>query len=68
MRSVPSAIFFLMDLSVARMVESMQLVKVQKGAHDILEAGLLGAESGGEESIGVVNCGWLEPYWGAVQT
>ena len=50
------------------MVESMQLIKVQKGADDFLEAGLSGAENGGDESIGVVNCGWLETYWGAVQT
>ena len=25
---------------------------------------LSGAESGGDELIGVINCGWLEPYWG----
>ena len=57
-----------MELRVARMVESMHQAKYRRYPTISWRRVLSGAESGGDESIGVVNCGWLEPYWGAVQT
>ena len=60
--------FVLMEPRVARIVESMHWAKYRRGPKISLRRIFLGAESGGEESIGVVNCGWLKPYWMAVQT
>ena len=60
--------FVPMEPRVARMVESMHREKYRRDPTIYWRRVLLGADSGGDESIGVVNCGWLEPYWGAVQT
>ena len=67
-RSVPSAMFVPMEPRVARMVESMHRAKYRRDPTIYWSRVFLGVESGGDESIGVVNCGWIEPYWGAVQT
>ena len=65
-RSVPLAMFVPMELRVARMVESMHQAKYRRDPTISWRRVFSGAESGGDELIGVVNCGWLEPYWGAV--
>ena len=59
--------FVPMDPRVARMVESMHQANYRRDPTISWRRVLSGADSGGGESIGVVNCGWLEPYWGAVQ-
>ena len=67
-RSVLSAMFVPMEPRVDRMVESMHQAKYRRDPTISWRRVLLGADSGGNESIGVVNCGWLEPHWGGVQT
>ena len=67
-RSVPSVMFVQMELRVARMVESMHRAKYRRDLTISWRQVLLGAESGGEKSMGVVNWGWLKQYWGGVQT
>ena len=62
MRYVPSAMFVSMEPRVARMVESMYWAKYRRDPKISWRRVLSGAESRGEESMGVVNCGWLEPY------
>ena len=58
--------FVPMDPRVARMVDSMHRAKYRRDPMISWRRVLSGAESGGDESIGVVKCGWLDPYWGAV--
>ena len=67
-RSVLSAMFVLVEPRVERMVESLHRVKYRRDPTISWRRVLSGADSGGDESIGVVNCGLIEPYWGAVQT
>ena len=67
-RSVPLAMFVPLEPRVARMVESMHRAKYRRDPTISWRQVLSGAESGGEESMGVVNLGWLDPYWGAVHT
>ena len=57
-----------MEPRVVRMVEPMHRAKYRRDPTISCIWVLSSAESGGDESIGVVNCGWIEPYWGAVQT
>ena len=59
--------FVPMEPRVARMVESMHWAKYRRDPMISWRRVLSGADSGGNESIGVVNYGWLEPYWGSVQ-
>ena len=56
-----------MEPRVARVVESMHWENYRRDPTISWMRVLSGAESGSNESIGVVNCGWIEPYWGAVQ-
>ena len=55
MRSVPLAMFVLMELRVARMVESMQQGKYRRDPTISWRRVLLGADSSREELMGVVN-------------
>ena len=57
-----------MDLRVAWMVELMHQEKYRRDPTISWRQAFLGAESGGYESMGVVNWGWLESYWGAIHT
>ena len=59
MRSVLSAMFVPMEPRVARTVESMHRAKYRRDPTISWIRVLLGAESSGEESMGVVNCGWI---------
>ena len=47
---------------VARMVESIHWAKYRRYPTISWRRVLSGEESSGEELMGVVNCGWLEPY------
>ena len=67
-RSVPSAMFVPIEPRVARMVDSMHREKYRRDPTMSWRRVLAGADSGGNWSSGVVSCGWLESYWGAVQT
>ena len=61
-RSVLLEMFVSMEPRVERMVESMHQAKYRRDPTISWRQVLSGAESSGEESMGVVNCGWLEPY------
>ena len=54
--------FVPMDPRVARMVELMQREKYRMDPTISWRRVLSGEESIREELMGVVNCGWLEPY------
>ena len=56
------AMFVPMEPRVARMVESMHWAKYRRDPTIYWRQVFLVAESNGEESMGVVNYGWLEPY------
>ena len=60
--------FVPMEPRVARMVELMHRSKYRRDLTISWRRVLSGADSGGDELIGVVNCDWLDPYWGPVQT
>ena len=60
--------FVPMEPRVARMVESMHWEKYRRDPTISWRRVLPGADSGGDELMSVVNCVWIEPYWGAVQT
>ena len=62
MRSVPSAMFVTTEPRVARMVELMHRAKYRRDPTISFRQVLSGAENSREESMGVVNYGWLEPY------
>ena len=54
--SVPSAMFIPMEPRMARMVELMHRAKYRRDPTIYWRQVLSGADSGGDESIGVVNC------------
>ena len=56
--------FVPMDPRVARMVELMHRANYRRNPTISWRRVLSGAESNREESMGVVNCVCLKPYWG----